>query len=107
MEIIESKDGNKVVLKIVGRLDTNTAPELDSYLKANVTSDAGMVFDLSELDYVSSAGLRVILATHKVMSSRGGLTITKPKDTVMEVRVVARPVLVDEAQHAQIISVAT
>lgn len=85
MEIIESKDGNKVVLKIVGRLDTNTAPDLDSYLKANVTSDAGMVFDLSELDYVSSAGLRVILATHKVMSSRGGLTITKPKDTVMEV----------------------
>ena len=44
MEIIESKDGNKVVLKIVGRLDTNTAPELDSYLKANVKDTRYMFF---------------------------------------------------------------
>ncbi len=85
MEIIESRDGDRVVLRIVGRLDTNTAPQLDSYLKTNVTSDGGLVLDMSELDYVSSAGLRVILATHKVMSNRGGLYVTNVKDTVMEV----------------------
>lgn len=85
MEIIESRDGSRVVLKIVGRLDTNTSPQLDAYLKTNVTSDGGLVFDMSELDYVSSAGLRVILATHKVMVSRGGLVVTRVKDSVMEV----------------------
>ena len=85
MTITKNASDGTLYITLEGRLDTNTAPELDSYLKANVTSDEGMVFDLSELDYVSSAGLRVILATHKVMSSRGGLVITKPKDTVMEV----------------------
>lgn len=84
MEIAQSKDGSTTVLRISGRLDTNTAPELDAYLKANA-AEGGLELDLSDLDYVSSAGLRVILALHKAMANKGGFRITHTKDAVLEV----------------------
>lgn len=84
MEINETKEEGKTVMSVSGRLDTKTAPELEARIKSGDV-DGGLVLDLSDLEYVSSAGLRVILATHKMMVNRGGLIVRNPQDTVMEV----------------------
>lgn len=84
MEIRESKEGNRTVLRIVGRLDTATAPDLDSNIRSNQIAD-GLVLDLSELEYISSAGLRVLLAANKLMANHGGMSVRNVQDMVMEV----------------------
>ncbi len=85
MEIIEKIEGSKRTLALKGRLDTNTAAELDAAVKTNLEGMDSLVLDMAELEYVSSAGLRVILSTHKVMSKLGGMTLINVGDTVMEV----------------------
>ncbi len=85
MEIIEENAGNKRILKLKGKLDTNTAPELDAAVKTNLEGMNGLILDMAELEYISSAGLRVILSTHKIMSKLGGLTLINVGSTVMEV----------------------
>ncbi|WP_414595223.1 STAS domain-containing protein [Candidatus Methanoprimaticola sp. MG2] len=84
MDIIENMNGRDLTLKLTGRLDTNTAPELDARIR-NMAGMDSLTFDMSELEYISSAGLRVILSTHKVMSKQGGMRIINVRDTVMEV----------------------
>lgn len=86
MNIEKIGDNNKLTLKVIGRLDTNTAPELDSRLKSELDNVSELIFDFSQLEYVSSAGLRVILATQKMMNSKGKvMIITNVQDMVMEV----------------------
>ena len=86
MEIIKKKDGVNLIVKIVGRLDTNTAPQLDNELKDDCATVDRIELNLEELDYISSAGLRTILVLHKKMSEkRGNLVVMHPKDEVMEV----------------------
>ena len=70
MEIENIKEGNSLVCKVKGRLDTNTAPALLDNLDLNGITD--LVFDLSEVDYVFSAGLRVFLQAQKIMNANGG-----------------------------------
>lgn len=84
MQITKNQEGEKLTVKVEGRLDTSTAPSLEAEL-ANLEGVKEMVFDFSGLEYVSSAGLRVILATQKTMSKLGGLTLTGVSDAVMEV----------------------
>ena len=84
MEIKKIDEGDRTVLRIAGRLDTATAPELDAYVKSNQFGK-GLVLDLAYLEYISSAGLRVLLSIDKLMATRGGLTVRNIQDTVMEV----------------------
>lgn len=84
MQITKNQDGEKLTVKVEGRLDTSTAPSLEAELGA-LDGVNEMVFDFSGLEYVSSAGLRVILATQKTMSKKGGLVLTGVSDAVMEV----------------------
>ena len=70
MEIENIKEGNSLVCKVKGRLDTNTAPALLDNLDLNGITD--LVFDLKEVDYVFSAGLRVFLQAQKIMNANGG-----------------------------------
>ena len=70
MEIENIKEGNSLVCKVKGRLDTNTAPALLDNLDLNGITD--LVFDLSEVDYVFSAGLRIFLQAQKTMNAKGG-----------------------------------
>ena len=65
MDINVNKDGADLQIVLSGRLDTNTAPELDTALKENLEGVTGLVIDLAEVQYVSSAGLRVLLAAQK------------------------------------------
>lgn len=72
MEITGKKEQNKLEVKLEGRLDTVTAPELEAYLSENLDGVNDMVFDFSSLAYISSAGLRVLLSTQKKMNAVSG-----------------------------------
>ena len=86
MEIKKSKENQTLNIKLLGRLDTNTAPELDENIKGDLDSVNEIIIDLKELDYISSAGLRTILVIHKAMNAKSGkLVIKNVKDEVMEV----------------------
>jgi anti-sigma B factor antagonist len=86
MEIIKTKNGMTLEVKVLGRLDTNTAPELDDNIKKDIDNVEKIELDLKELDYISSAGLRTVLVIHKAMSAKKGkLVIKNIKDEVMEV----------------------
>ncbi len=77
------KDCVEYALK--GRLDTVTAPELEKELKDAAESASSIVLDFAGLDYISSAGLRVLLATHKLMSGKGEMKLKNVNETVMEI----------------------
>ncbi len=83
---VEKKsEGNNVTLVLSGRLDTSTAPELEEEVKTGLEGTEDLVFDLTELDYISSAGLRVLLSALKKMQKRGSMKITNPNESVMEI----------------------
>ena len=72
-------------LKIIGRLDTSTAPELEATIDGCVAGIKELVLDCNELEYVSSAGLRVILKAQKMMNAQGNMKLTHVNETIMEV----------------------
>lgn len=74
-----------VVLKITGRLDTTTAPELEAVIDGCISGIKELVMECRELEYVSSAGLRVILKAQKLMNAQGNMKLTHVNETVMEV----------------------
>lgn len=85
MDVITMNEGKNYTLKVQGRVDTITAPDLEKAI-ASIMEDADkIVLDLEKLEYVSSSGLRVLLSTHKMMMAKGGLTITNVNKSVMEV----------------------
>ena len=84
MNIGKKQDEGCLTLKVEGRLDTNTAPELESELELDGVKE--VVFDFSELEYISSAGLRVLMVTHKTMAAAtGAVKILHPNATVLGV----------------------
>ncbi|MDR3292463.1 MAG: STAS domain-containing protein [Methanobrevibacter sp.] len=85
MEIQKSLDDNKLTIKLNGRLDTNTAPILNEELTKDLFQIKELILDFNELKYISSAGLRVILATQKVMNKQGSMTIKNVNSLIMEV----------------------
>ena len=85
MTIEKTINGTTTTLKIIGRLDTTTAPELEAAVDGCVAGMTELVLDCSELEYVSSAGLRVILKAQKTMSNQGNMKITNVNETIMEV----------------------
>ena len=70
MNIDKKSENGTLTLKVGGRLDTNTSPELESELEFEGVKE--VVFDFADLEYISSAGLRVLMTAHKAMSSVGG-----------------------------------
>jgi anti-sigma B factor antagonist len=85
MTIDRNVDGSKTQLKISGRLDTSTAPELEATINSCLAGVEELVMDFEGLEYVSSAGLRVILKTQKIMNNQGNMKIINVNDTIMEV----------------------
>ena len=85
MDIEKHKDGKKLDVKLIGRLDSKTAPELKEVLENNLNDVEELTFDLSELNYISSARLRIILSTQKTMNKQGSMKVTNVQDIVMEV----------------------
>ena len=85
MNIIKNIENGKVVLAIGGRLDTTTAPELEKELENILSEVKELVFDMSELEYISSAGLRVLLKAQKTMNVQGNMKVVHANDSIMEV----------------------
>jgi anti-sigma B factor antagonist len=85
MNINKEKNGSKLNIALEGRLDTTTAPELDNDLKTSLEGTEELVFDLAALDYISSAGLRVLLSAQKVMNRQGKMIIRNVKPEIMEI----------------------
>ena len=76
---------NVVTLKVSGRLDTTTAPSLESAVSETVGSCESLVLDFAGLEYISSAGLRVILKAQKAMMAKGGMKLLNVNETIMEI----------------------
>ncbi|MBQ8074236.1 MAG: STAS domain-containing protein [Clostridia bacterium] len=85
MTINKEQQGSTLTIALAGRLDTTTSPELEKELKASLDGVDSLVLDFSKLDYISSAGLRVLLAAHKQMSAKGGMTVKNVNEIVSEV----------------------
>lgn len=82
MTINKTVEGSKMTMAIEGRLDTTTAPKLETEINA-LTGVTELVLDIEKLEYISSAGLRVLLGAHKKLA--GGLTIAHVSADVMEI----------------------
>ena len=85
MTITKNQDGSKLTVKLEGRLDTMTAPEPEKSLADSLNGITDLTFDMEGLEYISSAGLRVLLATQKTMNKQGEMKVTKVQEMVMEV----------------------
>lgn len=85
MTINETKNGDELIISLEGRLDTMTAPELEEELKKVLPETKQLTFDFEGLEYISSAGLRVLLSAQKVMSKQGSMKITHANETIMEI----------------------
>ena len=85
MTIEKTLNGSEAVLALAGRLDTMTAPELEAELKTLLDSVNSLTLDFEKLDYISSAGLRVLLSAHKALAKKGGLKIAHVNEIVQEV----------------------
>ncbi len=85
MTINKKEDGSSLTLELVGRLDTTTAPMLEATLKSSINGVTSLIFDFTGLDYLSSAGLRVLLSAQKVMNKQGEMTVCNVNETIMEV----------------------
>ena len=85
MTIEKTITGTAAALKLIGRLDTTTAPELEVAIDGCAAEIKDLVLDCSALEYVSSAGLRVILKAQKMMNVQGAMKLTHVNETIMEV----------------------
>ena len=85
MTIDKKKEGNRLVLAVSGRLDTMTAPELENVIKENLDGVEELVLDFENLEYISSAGLRVVLGTRKAMGDNGKFSVRNLCSDVREI----------------------
>ena len=85
MTITTAFDNDKLTVSPVGRIDTITAPELDAVIRDNTDKINDLVLDFAGVEYISSAGLRVLLAAQKAMAKKGTMKLIHVNETVMEV----------------------
>ena len=85
MTIEIKKNAEETIIEIVGRLDTITAPVLDKTIKEDIGETKNLVLDVKGMEYISSAGLRILLATQKKMQKIGSMKLTNVCEEVMEV----------------------
>ncbi len=85
MTITQQKNGTTLTLAPEGRLDTMTSPELEAVLQKSLDGVESLVLDFSGLNYISSAGLRVLLSAHKAMSAKGGMKVCHVNETIREI----------------------
>ena len=85
MTINQTKNDAELVIALEGRLDTTTAPELEAVLKDSLDGITSLIFDFEKLEYISSAGLRVLLSTQKVMTRQGSMKVIHVSSIIMEI----------------------
>lgn len=85
MNIQKTVNGTTLAVALEGRLDTTTSPKLEEDLRSSIEGIASLEFDLEKLEYISSAGLRVLLAMQKIMNKQGRMLLRNVNESVMEV----------------------
>lgn len=85
MVITKTKEGTSLTLAIEGRLDTTTAPQLESEIKSSLDGIDKLLLDFTSLEYISSAGLRVLLSAQKTMNKQGSMVIRNVNEDVMDI----------------------
>ena len=85
MNIEKNLEGTTLTIALEGRLDTTTSPDLEETLAASLDGATALVFDFAKLDYLSSAGLRVLLSAQKRMNKQGSMKLVHVNDAVKEV----------------------
>ena len=85
MEIQKTLNGTALTVAVEGRLDTTTSPKMEEELRNSIDGITDLVLDFGKLEYISSAGLRVLLAIQKIMNRQGKMTLKNVGDVVMEV----------------------
>ena len=85
MTINENKNGSELKITLEGRLDTMTSPQLEEKLNASLDGVTELVLDLEKLEYMSSAGLRVLLAAQKQMNKQGSMKVTHVNQIISEI----------------------
>ncbi len=85
MTIEKTRNGSALTIALSGRLDTITAPNLEAELKDALGGVEELTFDLEKLDYISSAGLRVLLSAQKTMNRQGSMKVQHPNEIISEI----------------------
>ncbi len=85
LKIKKDRKDSALTMVLEGRLDTTTAPQLEEELAASLDGVTDLVFEISDLEYISSAGLRVLLSAQKIMNRQGGMVVRNATDEVMEI----------------------
>lgn len=85
MNINKTKNGTELIIVLSGRLDTTTAPHLENELKNSLDNVTFLELNFNELEYISSAGLRVLLSAQKMMTKQGKMVIHNVNETIQEV----------------------
>ena len=85
LNIKKTLDNGKAAFALAGRLDTITSPDFEKELKETLPDVTDLVLDFSDLEYISSAGLRVLLSAQKTMTKQGGMKLIHVNDTIMEI----------------------
>ncbi|MBR3518049.1 MAG: STAS domain-containing protein [Lachnospiraceae bacterium] len=85
LQVEKQKEGKTLIMSLIGKLDTVTAPQLKETIDDSLLDADKLILDFQELEYTSSAGLRVLLTVYKMMADREGLIIRNVNDTIMEV----------------------
>lgn len=85
LNIEKKAEGSNLEIALSGRLDITTAPDLENEVKGNIDGVENLVFNLENLDYISSAGLRVLLSTQKIMNKQGSMVVKNCAEEIMEI----------------------
>ena len=85
MKVTSSKDGSTCTLTIEGKIDTITAPALEEAVKSNLPKCDKMIFDFTDADYITSAGLRVLVYAQRELMKKGGVTVTGVNENIKKV----------------------
>ncbi len=85
LNIHKTENGNELTIALEGRLDTVTSPVLESELKSTLEGVGKLVFDMEQLQYISSAGLRVLLSAQKTMNKQGSMLVKNASDDIKEI----------------------
>ena len=85
LNITKNLDDTKLTVQLEGRLDTTTAPQLEESMKESINGVTELVMDFEKLEYISSAGLRVLLSCQKIMSKQGSMKVVHVSDLIKEI----------------------
>ncbi len=85
LNVLKNKDNDFLSVSLEGRLDTTTAPQLEKELNESIEGVTSLTLDMNKLDYISSAGLRVLLSAQKKMNAQGSMRVINVGETIMEI----------------------